>query len=341
MLKLLNQLSVTNIKKSHSVNALSIDGHDPTDVDFTLNNEASQTRGILTESFRNIGFRPLKTNALGTPDKLLSAIIDGEIEFLVMEADKNSEHMYEFIRDIRHGRIGANPYLVVTIVTWRPDGQMIKDFIDAGTDDVLVMPASTCFASGRVDQLIDHRREFVVTTRYIGPDRRTGGRGPNDELGTFKVPNCLRYKATGDETAKPNSAHLEHANDLVKAHRLRRAALRLERLAAQAERFRAAHPGTPLPDTPLEELLTLVDEIPNRTSGEGRVDVSELIASMGDIRQAILTGASANPDIYVLLKVYAKALLALQRGDKKASDLVLRAVRKAKQVVEERGQGLS
>ncbi len=338
MQKLLNQISVPNVAKPHSVNALGIEGHDLTDVDFTLYNEATQTRGILTESFRNIGFRPLKTSILGTPDKLRSAVVGGEIDFLVMEADENPDNMCDFVRDIRHGRIGANPYLVVTIVTWRPDGRMIQDFIEAGTDDVVVMPASTRFTSGRVDQLIDHRREFVVTTKYIGPDRRSGKRNPNDELGTFKVPNGLRFKATGDETAKPNSAHMKHANDLVATHRLRRVTLRLEQLAAQAERFTAAHPGTPLPNTPLEELLTLVDEIENRTGDEGRVDVSELIASMGDIRQAILTSESANPDVFALLKVYAQALLAVQRGDKKASEFVLRAVRKAKQVVEERGQ---
>ena len=66
--------------------------------------------------------------------------------------------------------------------------------------------------------------------------------------------------------------------------------------------------------------------------------VAELIASMRDIKQAILAASGARPDIFALLKVHGQALLALQRGDKQASDLVLRAVRTAKQVVEKRSQ---
>jgi hypothetical protein len=339
---MLSQAFVNNISEARPVSHIRTHGHDLNDVDFTLFNEVSQTRGILTESFRNVGFRPLKNNILGTHDKLRAAVARGEMDFLVLEADERPEVMCEFIRDIRHGRIGPNPYLVISIVTWRPDGRMIKQFIDAGTDDVIVLPASTHFASGRVDHLIDHRRDFVVTTKYVGPDRRVDRPGAaKDELGTIQVPNGLRYKATGDESAKPNGAHLKHVNQLVETHRLRRVTLRLEQLAAQAERFAVSHRGLPLPDTPLGEMLDLIEEIEARGGGQSRVDVGELIGSLGDIREAILTADGANADLFALLKVHAQSLLAVQRGDKKASEFVLRAVRTAKNVVEKRGRDRS
>jgi hypothetical protein len=313
-------------------------GHDLTDVDVGLFNEISRSRETLRDSIRNIGFRPVRTNVLGTLDKLRSAVSRDEIDFLLLEPDESPVKIREFVRDIRQGRLGSNPYLVISIITWRADNQMINDFVNAGADDLIAMPASLTFTSGRVDNLIDHRREFVVTRNYVGPDRCAKTRVTIDELGTIVVPNGLRYKVTGDESAAPSRARLRQINQVVETHMLRRMTLRLEQLAAQAERFATEHPGEPLPSAPLTELLDLVKEIETRTGNDGSVSVAELIASMNDIMQAILAVNGGRPDMFALLKVHGQALLAIQRGEKQASGLVLRAVRTAKQVVEQRSQ---
>ena len=112
------------------------------------------------------------------------------------------------MHEIRNDKLGRDPFLVISIVTWRADKALIQAFLKAGADDVIVMPASVSFASERVENLIDSRREFVVITGYLGPDRRSKSRITNDELGTFAVPNGLRYKTTGDESAKPSAASL-------------------------------------------------------------------------------------------------------------------------------------
>ena len=336
--QLLKELSAKNGAGALSWNSDEARGHDLTGVEIVLFNEIKRRRGILRESIRNVGFRPLKTNVLGSLDELRFAVSRDEIDFLVLEVDENPVKICQFVRDIRQGMLGSNPYLVISIVTWRADGRMINDFVNAGADDLIVLPASTRFTIGRVDNLIERRREFVATTSYVGPDRRSNSRLTIDELGTFSVPNGLRYKATGDESAAPSAARLRQVNYIVETHMLRRMTLRLKQLAAHAERFAAAQPGAPLPNAPLTELLDLVEEIEARTGDDKRVGVAELIASMRDIKQAILAASGARPDIFALLKVHGQALLALQRGDKQASDLVLRAVRTAKQVVEKRSQ---
>ncbi len=336
-------LNIIPGKAGHSVRSWNTDsdvGRDYSEVNIALFNELSQTRGILRDSFRNIGFRPARTHVLGAPDKLHLSLSRGDVDFLVLEADERPSEMCDLVRDIRLGKLGPDPYLVISVITWRADNHLITDFIKAGADDVVIMPASVNFATGRVDNLIDDRREFAVTTDYIGPDRRSKSRSSVDELGTFPVPNGLRYKTTGDESAKPNAARLRQANRIVEEHRLRRMTLRLEQLAAQGERFANDRPGTPLPNAPMVELLELTEDIEMR-SRDGNVSVTELTASMTGIMQAIVSSSSGSADMFALLKVHAQALLSLQRGDKDATELVVRAVKTAKQVVEKRSRKAS
>jgi len=333
-------LNINSGKAGHSVRSWNTEndtGRDYTEVNIALFNEMSQTRSILRDSLRNIGFRPGNTEVLAAPDKLHHTVSRGEVDFLVLEADERPSEMCELVRDIRLGKLGPDPYLVISIITWRADNHLITDFIKAGADDVIVMPASVSFASGRVDHLIDDRREFSVTTDYVGPDRRSKSRSSIDELGTFPVPNGLRYKTTGDESAKPNAARLRQANRIVEEHRLRRMTLRLEQLAGQGERFANERPGTPLPNAPMVKLLDLTEDI-EMHSRDGSVSMTELTASMTGIMQAVMSSSSGSADMFALLRVHAQALLSLQRGDKDATELVVRAVKTAKKVVENRSR---
>ena len=69
---------------------------------------------------------------------------------LILEADSRPKDMYCLVREIRDGGLGPNPFVVITIVTWRADKNLIHAFLKAGADDVVVMPASISFTSGRL-----------------------------------------------------------------------------------------------------------------------------------------------------------------------------------------------
>ncbi|MBT5675995.1 MAG: hypothetical protein HOJ07_09925 [Rhodospirillaceae bacterium] len=310
--------------------------HDLSEVDLALFNEVIGTRAVLSDSMRGIGFRPFRTNVVNALDGLRVAVRRGDIDMLVLEANQQPRDVYNLVHEIRNGKLGPNPFLVISIVTWRADKGLIQAFLKAGADDVVVMPASISFASGRVDNLIDNRREFVVTTSYVGPDRRLRSRAMADELGTILVPNGLRYKATGDESANPNGARLQRINRVVQEHRLRRLTLRLESLTGQLEYAAAEQPDAPPQSACMSELSDLISRITSLTKDDGRMTVSELITSLGAVQAATEGRQQVHSDIFALLKVHSQALLAMQRGDKEAADLVVRAVRTAANVVDER-----
>ena len=104
-------------------------------------------------------------------------------------------------------RIFANPFLVINVITWKPSDDVIRTLVNAGADDIIVMPISIGAVASRVDNIIQNRKKFVATPRYVGPDRRQPGRENDSELAGFDVPNGVRYKATGDELSKVDMVH--------------------------------------------------------------------------------------------------------------------------------------
>ncbi len=71
----------------------------------------------------------------------------------------------------------------------------------------------------------------------MGPDRRHPSRVNDSELVGFDVPNCVRYKTTGADSAKVDLEKIERANSIVREHRLRRSTLQFGNLATTMKRF--------------------------------------------------------------------------------------------------------
>lgn len=57
-------------------------------------------------------------------------------------------------------------------MTWGPPPELIREIVDAGADDILLHPTSRNLLKERIDTLTLDREPFVVSARYIGPDRR-------------------------------------------------------------------------------------------------------------------------------------------------------------------------
>ncbi|RED45081.1 hypothetical protein [Aestuariispira insulae] len=103
----------------------------------------------------------------------------------------------KLIRDIRHGKLGRNPFVPIIATIWTPDQRQVTDLINSGPDVVLVKPFSTQSLIDRIDAVAFDRKEFVVTSDYLGPDRRKKERNNANSAELFKVPNMLENKLIG------------------------------------------------------------------------------------------------------------------------------------------------
>ena len=63
----------------------------------------------------------------------------------------------------------------------------------------MTLPTSRGKIRKAIDAIIEARKPFVVTSEYVGPDRRNDTRDEADRIPRIPVPNSLRHKATGDD----------------------------------------------------------------------------------------------------------------------------------------------
>ena len=132
---------------------------------------------------------------------------------------------------MRAGDVGKNPFVVIMATAWKRSDEIIREAIDAGVDDLLIQPLSSDRVIDRIGYQVRARKQFIVTTDYIGPDRRNDVQREQDTKDGFEamdVPNTLRDKeqaGTGSEkkeSAEESRAKVEKAKRDIIDERLRR-----------------------------------------------------------------------------------------------------------------------
>ncbi|GAB6053630.1 hypothetical protein JCM17960_24500 [Magnetospira thiophila] len=140
------------------------------------------------------------------------------------------------IRDIRHHELGNDPFLVVVMMTWKPSAELVGKIINAGADDLLVKPLSAKQVIQRVGALIKNRKGFMVTSDYIGPDRRRDKGRPEEEgeeqIKPLEVPNALRAKALGEASSAEIQQSINEALKSINSRKLEGHAVKVSQLVA-------------------------------------------------------------------------------------------------------------
>lgn len=108
-----------------------------------------------------------------------------------------SDQLGSFMDAVRHGRIGMNPFVVMIVTTDNTDARHITGLVRQGADDVIVKPIASRTLLERIEYVAVHRRPFIVTSNYVGPDRRIDADRPS-MIAQFEVPNTLLQHLTGD-----------------------------------------------------------------------------------------------------------------------------------------------
>lgn len=118
-------------------------------------------------------------------------------DLILLDMDLPGGDVCELVRSIRYNEYGMNPFVPIVATTWGTDRNSIRKIIDTGVDSVLVKPLSAGAIVKYVDMLSKSRKSFVVTSSYIGPDRRTDSDRENT-IPLMDVPNTFRSKRKGE-----------------------------------------------------------------------------------------------------------------------------------------------
>ncbi len=115
-------------------------------------------------------------------------------DIIIISADLD-KGVSDFIRDIRHSKLGSNPFLLITTLVAPDEVEAVKKTMQAGTDDIIVKPVKEDQLMQRLRRVTVNRQAFVVTSDYLGPDRRAKGRASS--IRRIQVLNTLLEKANG------------------------------------------------------------------------------------------------------------------------------------------------
>jgi CheY-like chemotaxis protein len=159
-------------------------------------------RDSLRSIMRAEGMRRITT--FGRAEDLIEAMKKAPPDLLLLaddfdekEKEKDTkERVFNLVRDVRHFRLGTNPFILITILIGQDNENGIKKAVQSGADDVLIKPLQPGRLLERIGHLAFNRLQFIATTDYVGPERRRGGDRPSI-IPRLEVVNTLRDKVEG------------------------------------------------------------------------------------------------------------------------------------------------
>lgn len=291
-----------------------------------LFNPALHMRAILRSAMTTLGFQHVLD--YGDLQQARNAVIERGPDLVLLDLDADRAAVCRLVREVRNSNLCADPFVPIIAFTWSPDLAMINTSMEAGVDDIIAMPISLKLIYDRIDILIRARKDFVVTSSYVGPDRRSSERGMEDELGlgTIKVPNNLRFKATGDREAMASSDAVSEVKARIDHHRLNRYAQRIQWLIGEI--LKSKGDGSEIAKITIQrhdEIGRLIEDMAFDLRTQGHVELLEITDSM--TRLLDMVRASHRPQFYEFLRLHAMAIIATLLERDGAANMVKQALK--------------
>lgn len=256
---------------------------------------------------------------------LREAVAKKDPDLIVLDSEMDSENADRLVTEIRHGKLGQNPFVPVIVTIWEPERAQVRRVASSGCDDMLVKPLSPAQMFDRIKVLVNNRKPFVVTSDYIGPDRRKDpDRG--SEIPTIDVPNTLRSKVKGEPVdRRALSSAIVEAQTEINDQRLNRNAFQiaflvnlllpeLKKTEVTDERIKT-----------VERLIEVSRDTGTRMKGTDYEHVNSLCSAMIRVASSINDSIS-HPDAkdVELLKPMSEAILAAFNPDASAAEMANR-----------------
>jgi DNA-binding response OmpR family regulator len=174
--------------------------YDLSQIDCVLFEPETNVRHLLRDVLARLRIQNLQV--FGHMEDVRKAFQASSPDLLIADATSPDSETFRLVQSVRHSLIGGNPFIGIIITAFHPTTGLLAKVTNCGADALLAKPVAFRQVQDRILALIDQPRNFVVTSDFIGPDRRKTPRegGP---IPLLEVPNTLRMKAT-NSFAKTN-----------------------------------------------------------------------------------------------------------------------------------------
>ncbi len=114
----------------------------------------------------------------GGVSQALKKLDERPIDFALVDWYMEPRDGLEFVRRVREGAGGPNPYLPIVMLTGHSEIPRVCQARDAGVNDFIVKPVSGDSIYRRIVSLVEDTRPFIRSKSFLGPDRRRANLGP-------------------------------------------------------------------------------------------------------------------------------------------------------------------
>ena len=266
-----------------------------------------------------LGFRRIETVA--SLEAFTDAIRRRPPDLALCESQGSDTELCRVIQELRQGAAGFNPFIVIIVTAWDKSAALVTRVVNSGADDLLLRPFSTALLGQRIDSHVERRKGFVVTSDYVGPDRRKDTSRPS-KVELFSPPNSLKMKAkdrlTPEATALRLDSELRAARELLNTEKLRRDSFQISILW----RLMQEHiPGAASYAAELEKIAMLSKGIARRCEDTDFETASEWCDSVSAAVEGLMAGVDRNAAMH-LLGHAALSLNHVFHGEKSTNDIL-------------------
>lgn len=275
-------------------------------VEALIYDPVSANRTATRAALYSLGFR--RTETVPTLEAMVEVIQKQAPDLVLAETQGAADELCHAIQQLRQGA-GYNPFIVIIVTAWEKSSALITKVVNSGADDLLLRPFSTALLGTRIEAHIERRKGFVITTDYVGPDRRRDA-GRSGDMEMFNPPNSLKMKAKdrmpADLIAKKLDLELQMAREKLAGEKLRRDSFQI---CILWRLLREQRQGTPQFGADLTKLGNLTRSIERRCTDMGQEKAAERCAAI----LAAIEGLKNGQDCEAVLSSVGAAALGIHQ----------------------------
>ncbi len=245
----------------------------------------------LHEAFRHEGFG--KCVESFSQESFHQAISEASFDLIIMAAEIGGFFIAQTIAEMRNGKLTHHSFPIVMMLLAAGEGDYVRKVIDCGPDDMLLMPVAPGPVLRRIGSFAIHRKPFVVTQDYTGPDRRKQPRPGREKVALIEVPNPLQARIA-KLPANRLKDDMETAAVGLNLLKLERYAVQFCWLADTIETMFRHNEADPARLAAFAlRMKQIVEDLPPRLQGEVTARISGLLSALDAGAGAILHDGAA------------------------------------------------
>ncbi|WP_158045134.1 response regulator [Skermanella pratensis] len=235
--------------------------YDLNQVECILFEPEGNVRRLMRDALGHLRINRVQT--FGHMEDVRKAFETGSPDLLVADATGTDSETFKVVHAIRHSLLGANPFLAIVVTAFNPTKSLLARVTNCGADALLVKPLAPKQLHERITALVESPRNFVVTSDFIGPDRRKSPR-ESSQIPLIEVPNTLRLKATNAFGRTNPHELIERASADVNEQKLLRQAFQAAFLIEFATPGLSAMPVERIAVEHLTRVVPVLDDLIHR-----------------------------------------------------------------------------